>query len=73
MTLPASPDEFTTTAIVSSGRVRSSGASSPVTIPVPHGCDTPSIHVVQQAGAIQAIEITCNCGQQIRLVCDYEP
>jgi hypothetical protein len=35
------------------------------------GC-TPQIDLVRDGEAIQAIDVTCTCGQKIRLRCVYE-
>jgi hypothetical protein len=32
----------------------------------------PEIHVQQRDGRIESIVITCSCGQQVTVVCDYE-
>ncbi len=32
----------------------------------------PEIHVQKQEGRIASIVVTCSCGEQVTIVCDYE-
>ncbi len=36
-----------------------------------HPSHQPRVHVVRDGNTIQAIEITCSCGQEMRLICEY--
>lgn len=32
----------------------------------------PKIHLVREDGVVRAIEVTCRCGEVIRIHCDYK-
>ena len=46
----------------------------PVRVPIAGEtrADTPHLRVVKEQEQITAIEITCSCGCQLRLICDYD-
>ncbi|MCR9119594.1 MAG: hypothetical protein NXI22_21890 [bacterium] len=52
-------------------RIRVDARSMHLGVPPMGGCPDPNIEVVTKDGVVAAIEITCSCGQQIKLVCDY--
>jgi len=62
----------TTTAIIPGRRVVFAGGSAHVRIPAETTSKEPQIEVVRENDMIRAIDVTCSCGQKIRLVCDYE-
>jgi hypothetical protein len=37
----------------------------------PEGHGEPKINLVREGGVVRAIEVTCSCGQVIRIRCDY--
>jgi hypothetical protein len=45
---------------------------APVPIPAETKSREPKIELVRENDVIRAIDVTCACGQKIRLVCDYE-
>ncbi|HZU35173.1 MAG TPA: hypothetical protein VFA18_04670 [Gemmataceae bacterium] len=51
--------------------VRFTGEAARVPIPGHNGHHEPQIALVRQGDTIQAIDITCSCGQRIRLNCVY--
>ncbi len=60
-------------AVVPGRCVRLSGERVRVDIPGQKPSGGPTVEVVRQGDVIQVIDITCSCGQHIRLRCDYEP
>lgn len=57
--------------LVAADRVRVEERSVHLGVPPLGGCADPNVEVVTKDGVISAIEITCSCGQQMRLVCEY--
>jgi hypothetical protein len=52
------------------------GSASVMIVPprsssTPHAC-TPQIQLIRDGNVIQAIDVTCTCGQKIRLRCQYD-
>lgn len=33
----------------------------------------PRVEVVREGGVVRAIDVTCACGERVRIVCDYGP
>lgn len=64
-------DVLTGGTIVSADRVRLADE----TVRVGSGTSTiraePKIHLVREDGVIRAIDITCSCGERIRIHCEY--
>jgi len=68
------PDKRQATQSVFSGnRIRIVEKAS---VPIPAGDHSksgdPSIHIVRAGDDVEAIDIACRCGCQIRIVCEYE-
>lgn len=61
----------TTAAIIPEQRVVFSRERVPVPIPAETRSREPKIELVRENDVIRAIDVTCACGQRIRLVCDY--
>lgn len=61
-----------TTAIIPGRRVVFSGESARIPIPAEATSKEPHIELVRENDMIRAVDVTCSCGQRIRLVCDYE-
>ncbi len=59
-------------AVVPGRHVRLSGETARVVIPRP-AAGEPHIELIREGNVIRAIEVTCTCGQRIRLRCVYEP
>ena len=64
--------ESGTTSVVTASRVRM--MENPVRVGAPsvtmaHG--EPKIQLVRDDGTVRAIDITCGCGEKIRVWCDY--
>jgi hypothetical protein len=59
-------------ALVTADRVHYANESVRVgaarTVPV---LPEPKIHLVKEDGIIRAIDVTCSCGEQIRIHCEY--
>jgi hypothetical protein len=47
------------------------GDTRRVSVPGSEAPSQPQVKLVRSGDVIQAIEITCTCGQQIRLKCSY--
>ncbi len=43
-----------------------------VSIPASRFSRTADVHLVREGDAIREIEITCACGEKLRLICEYE-
>jgi len=64
--------EFVTRALVPGRCVRLSGETARVKVPR-HGLPAePRVEVVREGETIRAIDVTCSCGQRIRLHCVYD-
>lgn len=59
--------------VVPALQVRDSGERTRVTIPRHGHAEEPVIELVREGDVVRAIDITCSCGQRIRLLCDYGP
>ena len=35
--------------------------------------DAPEIHIEWEGDVVRSIEVTCSCGERIRIACDYTP
>ena len=60
------------TAVVTAARIRVS--DDPIRVGAPsvvlaHG--EPKIQLIREDGTVRAIDITCGCGEKIRIRCDY--
>jgi hypothetical protein len=64
--------EFRTRSVVPEQQVRLDEESPKVAIPASACLDSPKIRLVQNGDIVQAIDVTCPCGQSFRLVCEYE-
>jgi hypothetical protein len=65
-------NETATASVVTSARIRV--ADDPVRVGAPvvtlaHG--EPKIQVVREDGVVRAIDVTCGCGEKVRIRCDY--
>lgn len=59
-------------AVVAAGLVRVS--ADPVRVGVPRaagGRGEPTVQLIREDGVIRAIDVTCPCGERIRVVCEY--
>lgn len=60
------------TTVVTAARIRVSDDSIRVGAPsvvLAHG--EPKIQLIREDGTVRAIDITCGCGEKIRIRCDY--
>ena len=66
--------EYVNRGIVPGRKVVVSGESARVPVPRSDSptCE-PQIELVRDGEVIQAIDVTCTCGQKIRLRCVYDP
>ncbi|HZT79873.1 MAG TPA: hypothetical protein VFA26_06615 [Gemmataceae bacterium] len=61
-----------TRAVVPGRCVRLSGEAARVLVPGGHAaCAEPRVEVLREGDVIRAIDVTCPCGQRIRLRCEY--
>lgn len=60
-------------AIVPGSRVRQSAETVPVGGPRPVVTHEPVVELVKEGEVVQAIDVTCACGQKTRVWCVYEP
>ncbi len=60
-----------TTAIIPQQRVVFSHEHAAVPIPAETKSREPKIELIRENDVIRAIDVTCACGQKIRLACDY--
>lgn len=58
--------------VLPADRVRVNAAPQVVGMPHANACGQPSIRLVEQNGTVRAIDVTCCCGEQFRLLCDYQ-
>lgn len=70
--MPADPPAADPTAVVHAGCVKLSGDSVRVGAPQAQPKAEPRIELVREDGVVRAIDITCGCGEKIRVVCEYD-
>ena len=59
-------------AILTSSTVKITGDTVRIGAPVSHLHHAePTIQLVREDGVVRAIDITCGCGERIRVVCEY--
>ena len=58
--------------VVPGRKVQVLGASARVGVPGQHAACDPQIELIRKGEVIEAIDVTCTCGQKIRLRCVYE-
>ena len=58
-------------AIVPGQCVRLTGETARVTIPGQCNSAGPSVELIRDGDVVRAIDVTCGCGQRIRLRCVY--
>ena len=63
---------FTTRAVVPGQCVRVGSERTRVSIPASQEQAEAHVEIIRDGKVVQAIEITCSCGQHIRISCDYE-
>jgi hypothetical protein len=71
-TTSTSAGESGVASVVTAARVRVSDGPVRVGAPVvqlAHG--EPKVQLIREDGAVRAIEVTCGCGEKIRIRCDY--
>lgn len=68
----ATEPEALTPAVLSGQQVKVSNDTVRIGAPVAHvKHGEPTIQLVREDGVIRAIDITCGCGERIRIQCDY--
>lgn len=72
MTTTTAVSESGVASVVTAARVRVT--EDPVRVGAPlvqlaHG--EPKVQLIREDGAVRAIEVTCGCGEKIRIRCDY--
>ena len=73
MQIPQSHDAHEATRAVLPGEcVELDDGTARVMIPAKNnGHQEPDVRLIKDGDIIRAIEVTCGCGKQIRLVCEY--
>ena len=58
--------------VVRAARVRVGGEPVRIGAPAPQGASPePTVRIVREGDVIQALEVTCSCGERIRIRCEY--
>lgn len=60
------------TAVVHADCVKLSGEAVRIGAPLPPAKPAPRIELIREDGVVRAIDITCGCGEKIRVVCEYD-
>lgn len=69
--MPADSESITP-AVLSGQQVKLSEDTVRIGAPVSHGRHgEPTIQLVREDGIVRAIDITCTCGERIRILCEY--
>ena len=63
---------FSARAVIPGQCIRVQTEAAPVAVPEPDCFDQPAVDIVRNGETIQAINITCTCGRQLRIVCEYQ-
>lgn len=65
------PEGHSPNKVIIPGRcVRLSGEAARVSVPGTPGAE-PRVELIRAGDVVQAIDVTCTCGQRIRIRCDY--
>jgi hypothetical protein len=67
-----SRDELKNGAVIPGQFVRLTGDMARIDHPGKSVSLEPRVELIRQGDEIQAIEVTCSCGQRIRLLCVYQ-
>ena len=68
----ASPDaKLVPSVVIGAQQVRLSNDRQSIPLPHAHRAAEPTIHLVRDGDAVVAVEITCSCGEHIRVKFDY--
>lgn len=70
--MPAEPNAPDPTAVVHSDCVKLSGESVRIGAPLPPPKGPPTVELIREGGLIRAIDVTCGCGEKIRILCEYD-
>ncbi|MBP3960903.1 hypothetical protein J8F10_37250 [Gemmata sp. G18] len=58
--------------VVRATRVRVSEEAVRIGAPVPPGASgEPTVRIIREGDVIQALEVTCSCGERVRIRCEY--
>lgn len=58
--------------VVRAARVRVTGEPVRIGAPAPtSAAHEPAVRIVRDGDVIQALEVTCSCGERIRIRCEY--
>lgn len=58
--------------VIPSGRVVKDTAPIRISVPQQGGAGNSGVRLEREGDLVRAIEVTCSCGEQIRLICDYQ-
>ena len=68
----ATEPEPRTPAVLSGQQVKVSSDVVRIGAPVAHVTHgEPTVQLVREDGVVRAIDVTCGCGERIRILCDY--
>lgn len=57
--------------IFAGDRVKVEPVARPIAVPSTNEHEEMQVQVIREGSVVKAIEITCSCGQQLRLDCQY--
>jgi hypothetical protein len=57
--------------IFAGDRVKVDPIAKPIAVPHGGSHDSMQVQLIREGSVVRAIEITCSCGQQLRLDCQY--
>ncbi len=58
--------------VVPGPHVVASGRPAHVRIPAASSLKQPQLELIREGDWIRAIDVTCACGEKVRIVCEYE-
>jgi hypothetical protein len=60
-------------AVIPARAVRAAGVTPPAgERGQPAAAAKPRVELVREGGVVRAIDVTCACGERVRIVCEYE-
>lgn len=69
---PTGPPGTDPTALVHADCVKLSVESVRIGAPLPPPKPAPRVELIREGGVVRALDITCGCGEKIRVVCEYD-
>ena len=66
------PDKLTSPSVLPAHRVVHGAEAARVGQPHRHAPSAPTVELVRDGELIRAIDVTCSCGEKLRIWCSYE-